>query len=299
MQRLVAWTLILTLAGCSSLESEPEPPPPPPGVSERIHPAWNASLGSLFNEGWEARAHSSRVDARERLLTQAELRAPETVELRARRAFLGGCRGSGFSRPEPLDLPIPSRPLTPLLPWGDPMSPSGNIVALRLDDEPAWVLIDVGSTQNVHAGHIFEVRRHGIPLARFVLDEVVAGQSAGRILRAADAQRVRLGDAVYFVGVEASPEERLDWNGWPQVPVPGVEASVLATRDLDPQIVLLDVGEEDKVEPGFKFSVYRKDLFVAKVVVERVLRDSAGCRVLFTAEGLRVQPGDKAATRLQ
>jgi len=180
------------------------------------------------------------------------------------------------------------------------MSPSGNVVALRLELEPAWVLIDVGSLQHVKPGHIFEVRRHGVPIARLVLDEVVAGQSAGRILHAANARRVRLGDQVHFVGVERRPEERLDWNGWPEIPVPSIDAEVLATRGgITPQLVLLNVGEEDRVEPGFHFSVYRKDRFVAKVVVERVLQDSAGCRVLFSAEGLHVQPGDKAATRLQ
>ena len=40
-------------------------------------------------------------------------------------------------------------------------------------------------------------------------------------------------------------------------------------------------------------------MFVGKVVVEKVLRDSCGCRVLFTKEGESIQVGDAAATRLQ
>jgi hypothetical protein len=299
MQRLVASFLFLALVGCSS--PPPEPPPPPaaplsPGVSERIHPAWNAALSGLFRSqprDLDRKGHTLRWDDSDEL----------------RRAFLAQPRSDSGRRPSdtcgspalrPATKPTRPWPLAPILPWGDPMSPSGNVVALHLELEPAWVLIDVGSTHNVKVGHIFEIRRRGVPLARLVLDEVVAGQSAGRILHARDAQRIRLGDQVYFVGVEVSPEERLDWNGWPELQVPSIDASVLATKDdVGPQLVLLDVGEEDKVEPGFHFSVYRKSQFVGKVVVERVLQDSAGCRVLFTAEGLEVQPGDKAATRLQ
>lgn len=86
----------------------------------------------------------------------------------------------------------------------------------------------------------------------------------------------------------------------PGPPVPAIDGRVLAVKtDVKPALVLLSVGADEKVEAGFRFSVYRGNKFVGKVVVERVLRDSAGCRVLFTAEGESVQSGDTAATRLQ
>ncbi|MGE0712809.1 MAG: hypothetical protein AB7N76_34290 [Planctomycetota bacterium] len=86
----------------------------------------------------------------------------------------------------------------------------------------------------------------------------------------------------------------------PGPPVPAIDGNVVAVKnDLSPGLVLLSVGADDKVEAGFRFSIYRNNKFVGKVVVERVLRDSAGCRVLFTAEGEEIKAGDSAATRLQ
>lgn len=86
----------------------------------------------------------------------------------------------------------------------------------------------------------------------------------------------------------------------PGPPVPAIDGQVLAVKtDVKPALVLLSVGADEKVEAGFQFSVYRGNKFIGKVVVERVLRDSAGCRVIFTAEGESVQSGDTAATRLQ
>ena len=75
---------------------------------------------------------------------------------------------------------------------------------------------------------------------------------------------------------------------------------VAATKfDVEPGLVLLDVGREEGVEEGYRFSIYRGTTFLGKVQVERVLRDSAGCRVLFLAEGASLSAGDSAATRLQ
>jgi hypothetical protein len=83
-------------------------------------------------------------------------------------------------------------------------------------------------------------------------------------------------------------------------PVPEIDARVTAIKtDVHPELVLLDVGSDDKVEKGFHFSIYRGSEFVGKVVVEKVLRDRCGCRVLFTREGESMQQGDSAATRLQ
>lgn len=86
----------------------------------------------------------------------------------------------------------------------------------------------------------------------------------------------------------------------PGPPVPAIDGTVVAVKDdVSPPLVLLSVGSDDKVERGFNFSIYRGNQFVGKVVVERVLRDSCGCRVLFTADGQKIQANDSAATRLQ
>jgi len=83
-------------------------------------------------------------------------------------------------------------------------------------------------------------------------------------------------------------------------PVPAIDARVAAVKnDVQPGLVLLSVGSDDKVEKGFHFSIYRGNEFVGKVVVEKVLASSCGCRVLFTKEGATIQPGDCAATRIQ
>jgi hypothetical protein len=83
-------------------------------------------------------------------------------------------------------------------------------------------------------------------------------------------------------------------------PVPAIDARVAAVKDdVTPALVLLSVGSDDKVEKGFHFSIYRGSEFVGKVVVEKVLKDSCGCRVMFTKEGAKIQSGDNAATRLQ
>jgi len=83
-------------------------------------------------------------------------------------------------------------------------------------------------------------------------------------------------------------------------PMPAIDAKVAAVKsDVQPPLVLLSVGSDDKVEKGFQFSIYRGSEYIGKVVVEKVLKDSCGCRVLYTKEGQTVQAGDSAATRLQ
>lgn len=85
----------------------------------------------------------------------------------------------------------------------------------------------------------------------------------------------------------------------PGPPVPAIDGTVVAVKtDVDPPLVLLSVGANEKVERGYQFSIYRQNQFVGKVVVEKVLNNGAGCRLLFTAEGATVQAGDRAATRL-
>lgn len=82
-------------------------------------------------------------------------------------------------------------------------------------------------------------------------------------------------------------------------PTPLVRGAVREVKaDVEPALVLIDVGADDEVEKGFRFSVYRSDKFIGKLVVERVEGDSAACRVHWVAEGQSVQAGDSVSTRL-
>jgi hypothetical protein len=82
-------------------------------------------------------------------------------------------------------------------------------------------------------------------------------------------------------------------------PTPLVRGAVREVKaDVEPALVLIDVGRDDEVETGYRFSVYRGDIFIGKLVVERVEGDSAACRVHWLAEGQAVQAGDSVSTRL-
>ena len=146
MQRLVVCSLLfLACGGCSTPASAPAPPPL--GVAARIHPVWRSALGSLFEERsdlrWRLRQHSPTPE--QGLLSEAE---PSGADPAAPPPVKWPC--------ELLSSPRASPRLAPTSSWGDPTPAAGNVVAIRLELEPAWVLIDVGSTHDVKAGHIFE-----------------------------------------------------------------------------------------------------------------------------------------------
>jgi hypothetical protein len=82
-------------------------------------------------------------------------------------------------------------------------------------------------------------------------------------------------------------------------PVPPIRGKVAGVKtDIQPALVVINVGVDDKVEKGYQFTVYRGSTFIGKVVVERIAADGCGARVLFTAPGQTIQAGDDAATRL-
>jgi len=78
---------------------------------------------------------------------------------------------------------------------------------------------------------------------------------------------------------------------------PAIDAVVQAVAE-DKKLVVLSVGRDQKVQEGFKFTVYRGDRFVGKVQVVKVYEDLAGARILFSQENEAIQIGDKAATQL-
>ena len=78
---------------------------------------------------------------------------------------------------------------------------------------------------------------------------------------------------------------------------PPIEARVVAV-DAGEKLVVLSVGRDQKVEKGFRFTVYRGSSFVGKVEVFEVYPDLSGARILFTKEGSMVEQGDSASTAL-
>jgi myosin heavy subunit len=74
--------------------------------------------------------------------------------------------------------------------------------------------------------------------------------------------------------------------------------AVIQAVEQEKKLVVLSVGRDQKVQEGFKFTVYRGDRFVGKVQVVKVYEDLAGARILFTQENESIQIGDKAATQL-
>jgi hypothetical protein len=79
------------------------------------------------------------------------------------------------------------------------------------------------------------------------------------------------------------------------MPPPPIAGAVVAVKE-DVGLVLIDVGKKHGVKQGYEFTVYRGSRFIAKVVVEKVLHDMAGCRVLFRKSDIR--EGDEASTIL-
>jgi hypothetical protein len=92
------------------------------------------------------------------------------------------------------------------------------------------------------------------------------------------------------------PVDTIVINHKPVPPINGTVAGV--DTKAQPELVLINVGKDDKVERGYTFTVYRQSKFVGKIIVEKIMADSAGCRVMLKATGENIQPGDSVATRL-
>jgi hypothetical protein len=63
-------------------------------------------------------------------------------------------------------------------------------------------------------------------------------------------------------------------------------------------IVMISIGSDDGVAVGHKFTVYRGDKYVGKVVVEKVFKDAAAARISSEMTVTSVLKGDKVSTRL-
>jgi len=64
-------------------------------------------------------------------------------------------------------------------------------------------------------------------------------------------------------------------------------------------LVMLDVGENDQVRPGYEFTVYRGSTFVGRVKVDRVFPDMCACIAIEEYQKDEIRKGDEAATRVE
>jgi peptidoglycan hydrolase CwlO-like protein len=78
---------------------------------------------------------------------------------------------------------------------------------------------------------------------------------------------------------------------------PKIDGLVLGVSD-KVNLVLISVGQKDKVQVGFKFTVYRGSQYVSKLVVDKVEDTWAACRELTDFRKDTIQQGDKVSTRI-
>jgi len=82
---------------------------------------------------------------------------------------------------------------------------------------------------------------------------------------------------------------------------PPISGQVIAiSKDPGVPLVVLGVGKNEGVEPGFSFIVYRGDKFLGKVVAQDVLEDMTAARVdpRFQQPNATISVGDSVTTRL-
>jgi hypothetical protein len=77
--------------------------------------------------------------------------------------------------------------------------------------------------------------------------------------------------------------------------VPRIEGIVAAVRPED-RLVVLSVGKDQKVMPGYVFSVRRGPEYIGKVEVIEVYDDLSGARITYVDESQQIAPGDQVET---
>jgi hypothetical protein len=78
---------------------------------------------------------------------------------------------------------------------------------------------------------------------------------------------------------------------------PKIDGVVLGVSD-KVNLILISVGGKDKVQVGYKFTVYRGSQYVSKLVVDKVEDGWAACRELTDFRKDAVQQGDNVSTRV-
>lgn len=89
-----------------------------------------------------------------------------------------------------------------------------------------------------------------------------------------------------------------------EIPIPditikkkSIDGFVTAVSD-KVNLILISVGQEQDVEVGDQFTVYRKDKYIGKIIIEKVWRDGAAGRSIKELEKDRMQQGDRVSTRV-
>ena len=81
--------------------------------------------------------------------------------------------------------------------------------------------------------------------------------------------------------------------------VPKIDASVLDVRlDLEPGLVMLNVGQRQEVKPGFTFEIYQGNVYKGQVRVQNVQDNVCSALIVHAVPGKRIGQGDRASTRL-
>ncbi len=101
--------------------------------------------------------------------------------------------------------------------------------------------------------------------------------------------------------IEKLMEAGVDVNdlvfGGGATPAPPIDGRVLAVRK-DVNLVMLSVGSDDGVKPGFKFTIFRNDVYIGIVNVEKVFHDMSSARIIPDLTPKEISEGDSAATRV-
>lgn len=80
-------------------------------------------------------------------------------------------------------------------------------------------------------------------------------------------------------------------------PVPPLDARI---HDVERELkaAVLTVGDNQKVQVGDVFTVYRGSDYIGQVKVVRTYGDQSGAMIIHEAEGRQIKPGDRATTRI-
>jgi DNA repair exonuclease SbcCD ATPase subunit len=79
--------------------------------------------------------------------------------------------------------------------------------------------------------------------------------------------------------------------------VPLIKGAVMAVNS-ELNIVLLSVGRDDKVQPGYEFTIYRGSEYIATVVIDKVEKDHCSGYSKKEIQRMDIEKGDQATTRL-
>ncbi len=79
--------------------------------------------------------------------------------------------------------------------------------------------------------------------------------------------------------------------------MPNISGQVVGVSNKH-NLVVINKGEEDSVQVGFTFTIFRGNEYVAKMVIEKVFPNQAAGRVLDMSKKDKVLVGDKVATKI-